>query len=370
MSLLIYGAVFWIIAIVSSILQDRFPDVRVSQHNSWFSLKQLIARSNSFKEFKLDPFVSYSEDSEGNEFCRLTDVSLDYNQLEEIDLQPLSMCRNLQSLNIAVNKLRNIDLYPLSSCRKITRFLFYGNSLQDMDITPLVLNLPKYYFKLRKTWSLRWILETVRNLDGGARLTEVPLKTIEPIQKMVSSSKSMRTINLILDSLDLRSLGFLDEDISDQILTIPSITPIEIARETIEPFVLDALCNQIDKGGTTIGLDIEGVMHHAGLVSRVTRIIELRESEMKRVRVPVFKRNIFNIHNLRALWLTAYGHQVLSALKMPLEIREEGFEIVTEAFEKLGYNIRTTNRRKISKPVNISSDLKQYIWSLIPRHQL
>ena len=34
MSLLIYGVAFWIIAIISSILQDRFPDVAVASYQT------------------------------------------------------------------------------------------------------------------------------------------------------------------------------------------------------------------------------------------------------------------------------------------------------------------------------------------------
>ncbi|MCJ7818159.1 MAG: hypothetical protein MUP60_04865, partial [Candidatus Thorarchaeota archaeon] len=34
MSLLVYSAIFWVIAIISSILQDRFPDVKVASYQT------------------------------------------------------------------------------------------------------------------------------------------------------------------------------------------------------------------------------------------------------------------------------------------------------------------------------------------------
>ncbi|TET08870.1 MAG: leucine-rich repeat domain-containing protein [Candidatus Thorarchaeota archaeon] len=57
--------------------------------------------------------------------------------LTHIDLSPLSICRELSTLEIDGNKgLMNLDLGPLSSCTKLSMLNVSMNSLKDIDLSP------------------------------------------------------------------------------------------------------------------------------------------------------------------------------------------------------------------------------------------
>ncbi len=85
------------------------------------------------------------------------------------------------------------------------------------------------------------------------------------------------------------------------------------------------VCQQIDRGGTTIGIDVERFFRTpvTELTRRASRTLELRAKEMQgltlrtndpdRVKSKDALRWKMGI-DLRPLWLTAYGYEVLSTM--------------------------------------------------------
>ena len=68
-------------------------------------------------------------------------LSLSNNQIERIDFSPLSSCVNLQELILGgilgKNQLQSIDLIPLGSCVNLEKLILSNNQLQSVDLTPL-----------------------------------------------------------------------------------------------------------------------------------------------------------------------------------------------------------------------------------------
>jgi Leucine-rich repeat (LRR) protein len=106
----------------------------------------------SLKEIDLSPLTACKQlmyiDLEGNNLTsidlsplvncqRLVELSLMHNELTTIDLSPLASCQNFVTLYLSDNKLTKIDLSPLAKCQKITVIDLYNNSLTDLNLTPL-----------------------------------------------------------------------------------------------------------------------------------------------------------------------------------------------------------------------------------------
>lgn len=65
------------------------------------------------------------------------------NALAQIDLRPLSECKELRSLDVAGNQLQDIDLEPLSECYALEELYLHSNHPSEnqfmaIDLTPLL----------------------------------------------------------------------------------------------------------------------------------------------------------------------------------------------------------------------------------------
>ena len=62
---------------------------------------------------------------------------IEINKTSQIDLNPLSECRDLKILTIDGMNLKEIDLSPLSDCIKLEFLKVEDDELKSLDITPL-----------------------------------------------------------------------------------------------------------------------------------------------------------------------------------------------------------------------------------------
>jgi hypothetical protein len=145
------------------------------------------------------------------------------------------------------------------------------------------------------------------------------------------------------------------------------------SKSVIRHTVMESWKTQIKQGGTTIGFDVEKMKEHPSFVRFVDTILELRRREMNRV---IINTNLLNSDtglttvDLRPLWLTAYGFQVLRALKMGTSCSLHEFSKVQKALDKAGFEIETietdvpiNGQCSIDDvSVNISHGLATYVW--------
>lgn len=66
------------------------------------------------------------------------ETELHLTSIENIDLTPLSSCRNLVKFSLIDNSFEHIDLTPLSSCTKLQFLWLKDNELDTIDLSPLV----------------------------------------------------------------------------------------------------------------------------------------------------------------------------------------------------------------------------------------
>jgi len=63
---------------------------------------------------------------------------------------------------------------------------------------------------------------------------------------------------------------------------------------------------------------------------------------------------------LRELWLTAYGYEILSAMRFGLTTDSKGFEQITTAFSEI--NLDLNYDKTARSGVQMSRELRESIW--------
>jgi hypothetical protein len=156
-------------------------------------------------------------------------------------------------------------------------------------------------------------------------------------------------------------LGFLD---IDPIQCLRSILDDDVDIDELRDSLIEVVCKQIDKGGTTIGLDIVRMQEYGELAKRVDRVIELRRDEIERVAVYAGR------YVIRSLVLTAYGFNIIRALEMG---NQESIDtkLVMDTFAELGFTPKVKRDwHDVPDLVEISDSLKEYIWWVISKRKL
>lgn len=235
-------------------------------------------------------------------------VKIRNNHLGDFDLSPFGSCSSLQELSLAYNGLKRIDLSPLSSCPNFQHLRLERNEIESVDITPIIFHpfLARIDTKDTATVDTQeislqsWIDDPYRRRrlqtligkrSGGTGSLSFSVKPPAPkgswelLHKLASipQTKSISIQTYILKALELQAFGFIDTDISEFLCSIPPRTSIENVREILQPFLVKTICEQIDNGGTTIGLDVESLYSDfRDIAYRIDAITQLREEENKR----------------------------------------------------------------------------------------
>ena len=292
-------------------------------------IEVLLFSGNNLETIDLSPLSSLSN---------LQELAFS-GSFQDIDLFPLSSCTKLQRLRIGGTKIRAIDLTPLASCYRLWRFQLDGKNLGEVDVTPLLATpLTSRHAKVDG--------RRVSLLNSGAfkhlgihdaafhQISSNPtnLKTLMTVISRARGFKRLFLFHQLLETLNLDGIGLLEEVPSDLEKKIAELDSVEEIRRRIHDLVVSAACEQIDRGGTTIGLDVEFMSSHGDLATRIPRVVELRKAEMKSAVIDISKES-----DLRPLLVTAYGFKVLSVIN--LERFNQRFDQIKEAFSSIGFDL-------------------------------
>lgn len=174
-------------------------------------------------------------------------------------------------------------------------------------------------------------------------------------------AEGIRVHHDLLHALGFGYLGFIDADIPKILKLVGEETSIDSGKEEVLPLLVEQMIMQIKTKGPTTGLNLDEAMKkHADFVVLVPEILKRRKTEIEEV--CVLKMN--NLYGLRYLWLTAYGFEILKALKMNLHTNQDGLHQIQEALDKLGYELKITNAQRAASPVRMSRKLMGCIWEV------
>ncbi len=374
------------------------------------NLQDFSLRNNQLRNIDLTPLSLCTE---------LQAFSLGNNQLQTIDLSPLGSCTHLQNLSLSRNQLQTLDLTPLSPCKFLSELdfnenqlwqvflplftscdtIYYiraeDNPLRYIDVTPLKSCPQLPYLELDRdvtpeTIMHQGIFNNKGGVDPGANPLGYPpyskteydapiklanLEVVAYTFQMVGDRDHWKVLHLLheaLSLLDFDWIGMIDLEITDAALFLKDIlgTERESVREMVNEKLVQVFCLQVDKGGTTIGLDTERIsFESAEFVQRIQDIAELRLEELTRVSILQRGEQI----DLKLLWLTAYGHQILSSQKLGISCSINEFEQVKKAVAEIGSEIQIITNGHIQFPTEMSEGLREYIWHVADynaRHRL
>jgi hypothetical protein len=79
-------------------------------------LESISVRSNSLAEIDLSPLEKVGR--------KIKAIRLGHNRIQEINLEPLSSCPNLEEFSISENRLKRVDLSPLFQCPNLKELNF------------------------------------------------------------------------------------------------------------------------------------------------------------------------------------------------------------------------------------------------------
>ena len=131
-------------------------------------------------------------------------------------------------------------------------------------------------------------------------------------------------------------------------------------------------CNHIDlervgpfleSEGASIFLDIE-LLKETCLAKHVPRILEQRAEEMEKTWV----NKQGGQFDLRYLWLTAYGFEILRSLGVGLFVSARELERIVSTCKRLGFNLQVKNGNRVPE-TRLSKDMKDFVWSLVDGRQ-
>lgn len=332
-------------------------------------LEQLHLSENRLEDVDLSPL---------SECTSIERIYLFNNRLKTIDLNPLVGCINLKDLNLAGNKLKRIDLTPLAKCMHLERIDLSGEEFEELDLTPLA-NCRKLYriglWGLEKGDALSLLSEPtmkaqlsmrsqlwMRNYDVPVPLKSLDLvKTLIPIvqQHEPNSWKHLHLAHCFAKVIDCNELGFLDVSLSD-VVSILEEPDISIIQQNL----IAAYRKQVERGGTTIGCDIEAISSGHPLDDLVPRIIGLRKDEMKPITISIDTSK--HIMDLRPLWLTAHGYEILSRNEFGTHCSTDKLTGIVDALNELGVSVEAVeNQKPTYAPTEMSDNMRDYVWAMV-----
>ena len=329
-----------------------------------YGMERMYLFANQLSSIDLSPLESSS---------RLEILVIDANMLKKIDLAPLASCPYLRQVSLGDNMLSEIDLTPLSYCPRLGEvncLVLSGNPFKGrVDVSPLMFHpLMQLGDGSLKQVLTAWFSDPYPELD---RLLHVDFEEpSEPargswkwLKKLAVMSRSLTIQRYILRELGLSKFGHADFSLNDVFLSLSSELSVEKAAEEVRPHLVDGICTQIDRGGTTIDLDLIEASSESEIAIRASRILEMRDAEMRRVFIRYYIRH--NFADLGPLWLTAYGNRILSGLKVSLQGSRFGdLSAIEAALHELGHELRWKEVRPSGEWVEFLEDHRKPLETL------
>ncbi len=330
-------------------------------------LRKLSLQDNHIETLNLTPLSSCTS---------LREISIGGNQLERVDLTPLRDLRNLSVLRLNENNLQNVNLIPLSSCKRLKYLNLAKNQINSQNLTPLssTRDLRLLMDKDTKTSTLlseqtmslsffKSLKKNVTNFDDLHPIEDMQLIVdIYPtIKKHEPLWKSYHLFYNAMMALNLEWLGLPDLKAGKMMKEISSWHRSIDKTEHLRESIISQVCKKIDKNIIPLLLDTKRIMPDAELAKRLPIIIEQRNKEIENLNIHVSNDFV----DLKPMWLTTYGQEVLAALSLGTECGLDDFEKVKNAFSNLGFQLRISSGPNPSNPSIISKPLQDYIWKFV-----
>lgn len=346
---------------------NRLTEIDLTSLSTCTELNSLWLGNNNLETIDLQPLSS----------CKgLRNLKLNSNKLVEVDLTPLEECSELSMLDLSHNQFTFLNLDPLGHCKRLSALNLRNNKLEGLDITPLIgcrmLLWPPIEFRdhvladpalkhikfggayhHRIDW---WDYQKLFEQRGGVYV----LERIKTLLEIVGEDIRYHTQRGVIEGFEMSELVGFDGDLLRIIENIPRDDAFQTTRSILYSELMKYIDDQIDSGGPTLFFDIEK-MQTLPSATLVVKIVERRKREIEKLH---FKED--DVIDLRQLWLTSYGFQVLQALEMGLFTDREGLKDIRSAFIDIGVELQTTIREDPINPnIRLSESMMKYVYEMV-----
>jgi hypothetical protein len=169
-------------------------------------------------------------------------------------------------------------------------------------------------------------------------------------------------LQCILSSLDLSWMGFLDGNPNEHLQFILPRLEQPQGRDEICDYVTEKICEQIDAGGTSIGIDIDQMIQHAHFAVRVEKVLKQRQHEVENAEIVVSGNSV----NLKNFLLTAYGFRIYQGgLSSGVSCNLQTFNKIQQELGKSGITLKTNTYTSQNGLAGVSMGMRDYIWTII-----
>lgn len=341
--------------------ENNLESLDLSPLSACASLEVLYMWGNPLGNIDLTPLRTCSN---------LKELGLSNSKLRAIDFTPLSGLSNLLTIGLWRNQIREVDFNPLSTCSELRGIWVSQNPIESMDLTPLIpcskltkIGIPAHYESesvlSRETLGLLSQAVMKATVRCDAPLSASALRSMKHVVSMFDKPETEWMAYAVVHNL-LSLLGFKWAGILER--PVELTRKLTLSKDELMKRIIIAVCRQVDKGGPTIGLDVNMMTEEGRLAKRVPTVLELRKTEMQDV--------AFSRTDLRPLWLTAYGYNLLTIMNLGLKCDSGELSAVVGSLKQAGVEVRASKRRRTC-PDTVPSPMAEYICKLIAyRHKV
>ncbi|MHA2115722.1 MAG: tetratricopeptide repeat protein [Candidatus Thorarchaeota archaeon] len=185
--------------------------------------------------------------------------------------------------------------------------------------------------------------------------------------RQVSPDEKFQAQFGVLDSLDLIEFAGYDGDVCELLKQIPEDRPFEDVGNLLYEMLIEEVSKQIKKDGPTLFLDVERLAHTKGVIL-IPHILEAKNKELEDARVYISETQV----DLRDLWKTSIGFDILTALEMRLETDIYGLERIKQSLEGIGMKVSAVSISKKEfkegmaekqKTVKMSDEMQSFVYA-------
>jgi hypothetical protein len=305
--------------------------------------------------------------------------------LKDIDLTPLAGCENLVYLYLQENKFKQVNIAPLLGLKQLTTTviqLVQRGTKPKIVIDTYMSNVPpnlndilfSFFTERRAGLVPDWLYDKNTEVEYSPRpyselVAEFGWTGVK--DHLVALSKKLKigiefdAQRILLDAFGMPELACYDGRVRDFVKLLPTSGSYEEGVLKLYSEIVNLLEAQLTRGGSTLYFDVESLSTTPGSVLLPT-VLSRRKEEMQEV--VLFDRS--GKVDLFPLWLTSYGHKILTALGFKRYVPKSRISEINEALkdinhelaiEKVVHDARETKTQEFSTGHAIQSHVRQYV---------
>jgi hypothetical protein len=171
----------------------------------------------------------------------------------------------------------------------------------------------------------------------------------------------------LMHGLDLSVISGYDGDPRLLLEEAVAKMSFEDARQAIFDAAVRLVQNQLETGGPTLFLDVEG-MKNTSASKLIPLIVEKRSEEIENIILPVKGSKV----DLRPLWLTHYGFNILSVADMRFTTDLAGLRMLQKSFSELDMILKTEDVTQLDESYTSSytTSMQEHIFNFVRDKEL